>query len=95
MRGKSWHNSDTIVETKDQQTFEKPSIIQKKQTEVKRKEFRGDNELTEALGEKLHCIHEIITGGPSKKYLQNRWWALGNYKYNGRNEKNFSGVFGL
>ena len=21
MRGKSWHNSDTIVETKDQQTF--------------------------------------------------------------------------
>ena len=48
--------------TKDQQTCEKTCIIQKKQTEVKRKGFRGDNELTETLGVKEYCIHEIITG---------------------------------
>lgn len=48
--------------TKDEQTFEKPCTIQKKQTEVKRKEFRGNNELTETPGAKEYCIHEIITG---------------------------------
>lgn len=79
--------------TKDLQTFEKSSIVQKN----KQEEFRGEDEIIDTIkvkGEDTASMKQEQKALIRNTHKTKRKWALGNYKYDGGCEK-FSRIFEL